>query len=253
MCTFVILRRPDHPWPVLIAANRDEMRDRLWQAPARHWTDRPNVVGGMDELAGGSWLAVNDEGVVAAIMNRRGTLGPMEGKRSRGELVLEALDHADASDAAVALSELNPRAYRPFNMVLADNRDAYWIVNRGTGRRFVEVLPLPAGLSMICADDRNDPQSSRIRFNLPRFEAAPVPDAGAGDWSAWESLLESREHDPADGPEGALRIETGRGFATTSSSLIALPAIDLPNVRPIWRFAAVPEGGLPAWHTVLPA
>ena len=29
MCTLVILRRPDHRWPVIIGANRDEMIDRL--------------------------------------------------------------------------------------------------------------------------------------------------------------------------------------------------------------------------------
>ncbi|MBT3810853.1 MAG: hypothetical protein HOF99_15230, partial [Rhodospirillaceae bacterium] len=63
MCTLVILRRPGHSWPLLIAANRDEMIDRAWQSPARHWPDREDVVGGLDELAGGTWLALNDNGV----------------------------------------------------------------------------------------------------------------------------------------------------------------------------------------------
>lgn len=250
MCSFVILRRPIHPWPVIIAANRDEMRDRSWLPPARHWPDRHEVVGGFDELAGGSWLALNDEGVVAAIMNRRGTLGPMEGKRSRGELVLEALDHADASDAAMALAELNALAYRPFNMVVADNRDAYWIVNRGTGQGFVEVMPLPDGFSMICADDRNDPGNPRIRWYLPRFEAAPAPDPEAGDWRAWEDLLNSREHSSEDGPAGAMRIETGSGFATTSSSLIALPGPEQIGRRPVWRFTEMRRHEEPEWREV---
>ena len=34
-------------------------------------------------------------------LNRKGTLGPATGKRSRGELVLEALDHAEARAAVV--------------------------------------------------------------------------------------------------------------------------------------------------------
>ena len=93
MCTLVILYRPDHDWPVLIAANRDEMLDRAWSAPARHWPDRPEVVAGRDKLAGGSWLGVNDHGVAAGILNRLGSLGPDANKRTRGELVLEALDH----------------------------------------------------------------------------------------------------------------------------------------------------------------
>ena len=96
MCTFIILRRPGHDWPVLIAANRDEMTDRPWQAPARHWPDRPDVVGGLDELAGGTWLAANDTNVVAAVLNREGSLGPTTDKRSRGELVLDSVDYPDA-------------------------------------------------------------------------------------------------------------------------------------------------------------
>ena len=95
MCTLIILRRPEHDWPVLMAANRDELIDRPWKQPARHWSDRPNVVAGRDQVAGGTWLGINDQGVVAAILNRRGSLGPKEGYRSRGELPLEALDLAD--------------------------------------------------------------------------------------------------------------------------------------------------------------
>ena len=76
MCTLVLLRRPGHPWPLLLAANRDEMVDRPWAPPGRHWPDRPEVVAGLDRTAGGSWLGLNDHGVVAAILNRRGSLGP---------------------------------------------------------------------------------------------------------------------------------------------------------------------------------
>lgn len=132
MCTAIILRRPGHSWPILVGANRDEMLDRPTLPPARHWPDRPNVVAGQDELAGGTWLGLNDEGVVSGVMNRRGSLGPIDGVRSRGELVLEALDHADARDAAEALSHLDARAYRAFNLFVADNRDAYWL--KGLGR-----------------------------------------------------------------------------------------------------------------------
>src|SRR5437764_11706760 len=104
MCTLVILRRPDHHWPVLIGANRDEMIDRPALPPGRHWPDRPEVVAGLDQLAGGAWLGLNDLGVAAAVLNRQGSLGPAPGPRSPGQLVLEALDHADAADAAAALS-----------------------------------------------------------------------------------------------------------------------------------------------------
>src|SRR5260370_234369 len=58
MCTLVILRRPDTAWPVLIGANRDEMLDRPWSPPGHHWPDRPDVVAGRDNLAGGAVLAI---------------------------------------------------------------------------------------------------------------------------------------------------------------------------------------------------
>src|SRR5215469_5884619 len=149
MCTLVILRRPGHRWPVLIGANRDEMIDRPWKPPGRHWPDRPEVVGGLDLLAGGSWLGINDWGVAAAVLNRHGSLGPAADQRSRGELVLEALDHADAVAAAEALSHLDPAAYRTFNLIIADERDGFWL--RHAGRTRVELHPLKDGLSMRAA------------------------------------------------------------------------------------------------------
>src|ERR1044071_8502091 len=108
MCTLVMLRRSEHDWPVIIGANRDEMIGRPAKPPGRHWPDRAEVVAGLDPLAGGSWLGVNDWGVAAAVLNRTGSLGPAAGLRSRGELVLEALDHADAVAAAAAPTHLDP-------------------------------------------------------------------------------------------------------------------------------------------------
>ena len=135
MCTLVILRRPGHPWPLLLAANRDEMDNRPWLPPGRHWPDRDDVVAGRDGLAGGTWLGLNEDGVVAAILNRINTLGPAPGMRSRGELPLEALDNGDARSAADALAHLNPAAYRPFNMIVADTAQGFWIraVDGGNG------------------------------------------------------------------------------------------------------------------------
>jgi hypothetical protein len=245
MCTLVILRRPGHPWPLILAANRDEMIDRPWQPPARHWPDRPQVLAGRDELAGGSWLGLNDDGVVAAILNRRGSLGPETGKRSRGELVLEALDHAEAEAAAAALLHLDPRAYRSFNLVIADAENCFWLRNRGAdGPGRIEVDAPLAGLSMLTAGDLDDRTSPRIRTYLPRFRdaAAPAPDAETGgDWTAWQALLKSRDYDPEEGPMAAMSLAAEGGFGTVSSSLVALPArpaqFGLPPARAVWLFA----------------
>jgi len=240
MCTLVLLRRPAHSWPLILAANRDEMAGRPWDPPARHWPDRPEVVAGRDRLAGGSWLGLNDLGVVAGVLNRRGSLGPAPDARSRGELVLEALDHADAAAAADALAALDPRAYRSFNLVVADDRDAFWI--RGLGREGparVAVAPVPASVSMLTAYDLDDPGDGRIATFLPRFRAAAPPDPDAGDWAAWETLLATRPPEGAPARESAMSFALDSGFGTRSSSLIALPSRALePERRPLWRFAA---------------
>ena len=242
MCTFVLLRRPGNDWPVVIGANRDEMKDRPWCPPSRHWPDRPDVLAGKDVLAGGTWLGINDSGLVAGILNRRGSLGPKKGYRSRGELPLEILSHADAVNAAEALKDINPAAYQPFNLVFADNRDAYWLkVAETRWGPHAEVRVIPPGISLITSSDRNDVSSARIRTYLPQFEKAEVPDPETGNWLAWQSLLSSRMHDPNVGPEGAMMISTDSGFGTVSSSLIALPSISFANawqnIKPVFLFS----------------
>lgn len=239
MCSVVLLRRPDHRWPLIVGANRDEMAGRPWLPPGRHWPDRPNVVAGLDELAGGTWFGLNDEGVVACILNRHGTLGPQEGKRSRGELVLEALDHADAADAALALSQLDTRAYRSFNLVIADNRDAYLLMNRGDSPRHrPEVLEIPEGVHMVTAFDMDDPADARIGRHLPEFRNAPPPDPDRPDWGGWPAALASREWQGSRGEGGAMDFRLPNGFGTLCSSLLALPAVEHPELDPIWHFAA---------------
>jgi Transport and Golgi organisation 2 len=248
MCTLVILRRPEHRWPLLIGANRDEMIDRPWRAPDRHWPDRPEVVGGLDVLAGGSWLGVNDWGVAAAVLNRQGSLGPARNRRSRGELVLEALDHADAVAAAEALSHLEPEAYRTFNLIVADDRDAFWL--RHAGGRRVELHPIEDGLSMIAAGEINDPSTRRLELVLPAFREWPAPDPDLDDWASWESLLGSTRAPSGEPATAAMRFRTD-GYGTVSSAVIALPARG-EDRNPIFRFA----GWLPdvtPWRDVFPS
>ncbi|NKB57425.1 MAG: hypothetical protein GKS00_13955 [Alphaproteobacteria bacterium] len=233
MCTLVLLRRSDNDWPLILAANRDEMLNRPSLAPARHWQDRPEVIAGKDKLSGGSWLGINDHGVVAAILNRTGSLGPVADKRSRGELVLEALDHADARDAAEALGDVDPNAYRTFNLVITDNRDAYWLAARDGSKR-ITVESIPEGISIFTSQDRNDPTKPRVAAYLPLFEAAAAPDPKSSDWSEWTRLMADRTGAAYDEP---MCIVSDYGYGTVSSSLIALPQ-SAPGAAAQWRFAA---------------
>ena len=239
MCTQVVLYRPDHKWPILIAANRDEMLNRPWQPPGRHWNNYPGVVAGLDELGKGSWFGLNDKGVAAGIMNRRNTLGPVPGKQTRGELVLQSLVHPDAQTATAALARINPTAYRAFNLIIADRLGAYWLRHTADENNdTIDIVQLKPGLSMITAYDCNDTTSLRIRHYLPLFRTAQVPDPDQNNWLEWEALLASRESDIGFGPEIAMNVVTNYGFGTVSSLLLALPANGNTRVKPKWRFAA---------------
>lgn len=227
MCTLLIDYLPDHEWPVLLAGNRDEMRDRPWRPPGRHWPLQPEICAGFDELGEGTWFGVADHGVAAVVLNRRGTLGPLAHCRSRGELVLEALEHSDAATAAQALSELNPQAYRGFNLVIADPTQVYWLSHQEGGME-INVQALSPGLHMIEAGELNDPASSRINHWLPRFRALPRPAPIAGQWqshswSGWRELLAAREFPSQAGPRAAMNVDYQGRFGTVCSQALALP------------------------------
>jgi len=248
MCTLILLSRPGHDWPLILGANRDEMADRPWDPPGRHWEDRAGVIAGRDQLAGGSWLGVNEHGLVAGILNRQGTLGPQSGKRSRGELVLEALDHADAQVAADALSAIDPTSYRPFNLIIGDNMDIFWLSHRdssSTGR--IKIEKLPPGLSIFTDLERNDMESPRIAAFLPLFSQNTPPDPGQDEWAAWEILMGATGGgETTEAPlENAMSFCREDGFGTLSSSLIALPGATEKRRNPIWRFAPGPPDKTP--------
>ena len=218
-----------------MGSNRDERVDRPSLAPARHWPERPGVIAGKDCLAGGTWLGMNGQGVVAAIMNRYGTLGPSPDKHSRGELVLSALDHGSAQDAADALLGSPLSRYRAFNLVIADSRQAFWLRHGDDGQE-AGLFALNPGISMFSAHDCNDLGSARIRHYLPRFQAlAPFDPTQEPAWQPWQTLLASEEYEPGANPYEAMNIIDREGFATVSSSLIALPAAGSVG-KPLWWF-----------------
>ncbi len=227
MCTVILLRRPGHAWPLTLAANRDEKVSRAWDPPAAHWPDRPGVVGGRDREAGGTWMAMRG-GVVAAVLNRPGSLGPAPGKRSRGELPLLALEATDAAGAAARIARLDAGHWRPFNMVIADARDAVFLRGLGTGAP--ETVPLGEGITMVTAHDPNDLGSPRTARHLPRFRAAPPP-APPDDWTVWETLL-ADDRVGAIGIAEALNVPPTQGFGTVASSLVALGEAGARS----WRF-----------------
>jgi len=225
VCTVILLIRPGHRWPVCVAANRDEMLARAWDGPGPFW---PGIIAGRDRTAGGTWLGLNHHAVMAAVLNRPGSLGPAPGKRSRGELPIRALNHPSAEQAADFITALNAADYRSFNMVLADPTGAIFI--RGLGLGHPQAMPLSPGLHMITAHDPDDETSPRVARHLPRFRSAPPPETD--NWDAWRALISDRSGEATE----QINVTPRGGFGTVCGSLIALPAHGAPE----WLFSAGP-------------
>lgn len=141
MCLLIVLAQIRDDLPLVVAANRDERLDRPAVAMTVLQEAGPRIVGGRDEVAGGTWLAVNDAGVVAGLTNRPTEGGPDKTKRSRGELPLRLARHLTAAEAAQTFeSEIRPTDYNPAWLLVGDRRDIFWVDVTGTDVVVVEHL-----------------------------------------------------------------------------------------------------------------
>ena len=123
----------NHPrYRFVFAGNRDEFHARPATA-ADWWPNAPDVLGGRDLEAGGSWLGVHRDGRFAVVTNfREPDIRPAD-KRSRGELVRRFLE--EAHSPARYFAELKSRGddYAGFNLLFGNvaNGVLLYFSNRG--------------------------------------------------------------------------------------------------------------------------
>ncbi|WP_257280365.1 MULTISPECIES: NRDE family protein [unclassified Endozoicomonas] len=128
MCLITLSWQPDTEYPLILVANRDEFYER----PAKtvhFWEDNPEIFGGRDLEAGGSWLALSCRGRIAAITNyREWPLQP--GALSRGHLVSNFLN-SNLSPKEY-LNKIHHKAdhYSGFNLLVGDSSGLYYYSNR---------------------------------------------------------------------------------------------------------------------------
>jgi uncharacterized protein with NRDE domain len=128
VCTLALYFKVSDDYPIVVAANRDERYDRPSAAP-QVISHSPVILAGKDLVAGGTWLGVNQHGLVVGILNRKTNHEDKPANfRSRGLLCLELLGFASAADAAGHLRDHQPAAYQPFSVVLAD-RSTAWVAS----------------------------------------------------------------------------------------------------------------------------
>jgi hypothetical protein len=242
--------RPGTPWPVLLAAVRDEFLERPWDPPGPHWPEQPGVLGGRDRLSGGTWLALDPATrTVAAVLN--GAPLPPGERPSRGALPLRALVEAEPIPPDV-------ERYDTFHLLRAGlSRVELWswdgfalhgqqlavgdhiVVNLGADATADPLVPHFAPL--LAALD--DPPLTRT---APAADQ-PTPPGTDTAWGSWVDVLRGDGLAPTD-PRALLVAHEfgGRRYGSGSASLLALGDA---GVR--YDFTAHPEQ--PEWVTVRPA
>ncbi|HEY0717552.1 MAG TPA: NRDE family protein [Streptosporangiaceae bacterium] len=255
MCTAILGLGPDGT--VLLAGVRDEFTQRAWQPPGYHWPDRPGLIGGRDELAGGTWLAVAPAVPrVTCILNGRGQPAPPAGRRSRGELPLRAAAGELTGAAGEVIAPGLLAAFDPFLLLVAEPGGAEllnWDGDRLSRRALQPGLHLVvnSGLDGHLRPDAGEHETRRLEHLRPRLATAPFPQPKPGvsveeAWGAWFALVNGGGLTPADPRALIVRRDLGAGriWGTTSISLVALTPDGLR-----YDFTAAP-GDPAAWHPV---
>jgi uncharacterized protein with NRDE domain len=170
MCLLVFAWQTERGCPVAVAANRDERFDRPARSLCVLRRREPRILGGRDELAGGTWLAVNEHGVVAGLTNRPSPEGRDPTRRSRGELPLLAAGHPSADQGVEALlARVTGGQYNPAWLLVGDRRSLWYV--EVDAERPPTARPLRPGVHILenAPLDDPSPKVDRVRAVLGTY------------------------------------------------------------------------------------
>ena len=178
VCLLVVASRVVADEPLIVGANRDEVLERPSTAVTVLDEGPPRILGGRDELSGGTWLAVNEHGVCAGLTNQ--PLGDAKdpSKRSRGELPLALARHATAPDAVEALlAEYRPADYNGSWLLVGDRTSLFFVDFTGSGDG--TAVALPPGIHVLENRALGEP-SPKVDLVRAALDVAPRRRRGGG-------------------------------------------------------------------------
>ena len=222
MCTLLLWKRRHPRYSLIAAANRDEFLDRPATGPTR-LSDDPLIVGGRDLTAGGTWLAVNEAGILVALTNRRGAGSHDPSRRSRGRLVLEVATSQSMADASERLTHIDARLYNPFIIVAADASTAM-VASGGSGG--LNVTTISDGAHAVTnwdLDSEATPKSVRARDLARKFSIGETGDV-ADDFALSTRIHRLlADHAAGSDDEAGLCVHgPASAYGTRSSSIVFL-------------------------------
>ena len=136
MCLVVFSYKEDKeslkafPGSLILAANRDEYYER--PTKNMHWWEPEEILAGKDLQAGGTWLAVSNDGRFAVLTNFKELANGKESLKSRGGLISNYITSKGVSSKEY-LENIKERNYAGFNLLLGDKEGIHYISNRSEG------------------------------------------------------------------------------------------------------------------------
>lgn len=225
MCTLLVWKRRHPRFGLIAAANRDEFLARPATGATR-LSDDPLVVGGRDLTAGGTWFAVNEHGILAALTNRRGAGAHDPAKRSRGGLVLEVARRRSIAQATEHVARLDAREYNPFVLLIANVEDAVAVHGGDDGIRIVR---LTDGAHAVTNWDLDAAAPPKAAYALDKASGASVTGEEAPDIAIRLHRLLA-DHGSARGDD-ALCVHRPQSAYGTRSTSIALVGPSPGDIR----------------------
>ena len=232
VCLLLFSWQVERSFPLLVAANRDERLERPARAFSVLRDHHPRVLGGHDDLAGGTWLAVNEHGVVAGLTNRPSPEGRDPTRRTRGELPLMATgERTAAAGVETLVRRVRPEEYNPAWLLVGDRTSLYYVaLNRDAP---IAVVRLGPGVHVLenVALDQPSPKSTHIGG------LAAGTDAGGSLWDRMPSILgdhtipdrgsedgQPAEESPTRLPATLAACVHTDGYGTRSATLVRVPS-----------------------------
>jgi len=199
----------------VVAANRDELELRPAVPMAVLRAANPRALGGRDEIAGGTWMATNEHGVVAALTNVPSQRDAS--RRSRGELPLMLAAHESADAAAAAFdAEVAPDAFSPCWILVGDATSLHTIDVTGTTGAGPMSRRLEPGVHVL-ENHPLVPQSDKAKQTAVALERV-MSLSGRALIEALVQVLASHER-PEQAPPHRAACVHGEGYGTRSSSV----------------------------------
>ncbi len=164
MCLILVAWKVHAAFPLVVAANRDELHARP-AAQAAFWPDHPEILAGRDLQAKGTWLGIARNGRFASVTNYKGGHDPSAAE-SRGALVTGFLLGSSSSESFISEVSKKKNNFSGFNLLVANQNELCWLSNSDGGPR--SLAPGYYALGNLLLDT---PEVIDVKA---RFEGAPV-------------------------------------------------------------------------------